>query len=337
MPEKIFFRADASPEIGMGHFTRSLALADMVKDRFQCNFVTLNPSSWQLKELKRLPVNQLILKNENTHFNEFLEILKGGEIVVLDNYYFDTDYQLEIKNKGCSLVCIDDVPDKHYFADIVINHSPSVKKEMFSVESYSKLLLGLDYVLLRKEFLLEAGNTLCSENISKNLILCFGGSDLPDTTGRILDLIIDNPEIMNINVIVGSAYRYLDNLLHRSKSNPGIKVFQNLSPAAFIKIIKSSALAIVPASTVLYEMLSVKIPVITGYYIDNQVGISKDLIQEKKGIFDAGDLLKVSKKDINTLVKKALKYDLKEIRNAQNGLIDGNSGRRIRNEFEKLK
>lgn len=38
--QKIYFRADAGAEIGYGHFIRTLALADMLKDDFSCVFVT---------------------------------------------------------------------------------------------------------------------------------------------------------------------------------------------------------------------------------------------------------------------------------------------------------
>ena len=39
----------------------------------------------------------------------FLNKLTGDEIVVLDGYQFDSNYQKEIKNKESKLVCIDDV------------------------------------------------------------------------------------------------------------------------------------------------------------------------------------------------------------------------------------
>ena len=43
------------------------------------------------------------------------------KIVVLDGYHFDTNYQTKIKQKGCKLVCIDDLHDKHFVADIIIH------------------------------------------------------------------------------------------------------------------------------------------------------------------------------------------------------------------------
>ena len=41
--QKIYFRADASATIGYGHFIRTLALADMLKDDFDCTFFSAGP------------------------------------------------------------------------------------------------------------------------------------------------------------------------------------------------------------------------------------------------------------------------------------------------------
>lgn len=39
---------------------------------------------------------------EEAHYDEFLSSLQGDEIVVLDNYFFTTDYQRAIKQKGAA-------------------------------------------------------------------------------------------------------------------------------------------------------------------------------------------------------------------------------------------
>lgn len=42
--KKIYFRADASAQIGYGHFIRTLAIADMLKSEFDCTFFTVSPT-----------------------------------------------------------------------------------------------------------------------------------------------------------------------------------------------------------------------------------------------------------------------------------------------------
>ena len=40
---KIVFRADGHAKMGLGHVIRSLALADMLKEDFDCHFMIRNP------------------------------------------------------------------------------------------------------------------------------------------------------------------------------------------------------------------------------------------------------------------------------------------------------
>lgn len=115
---KIFFRADAGAQIGYGHFIRTLALADMLRDDFDCTFFTQSPSEYQQREAEEVcPL--VALPSDDSKFEEFIDCLKGEEFVVLDNYFYTSEYQKQIKEKGCKLVCIDDMHDKHYYADVV--------------------------------------------------------------------------------------------------------------------------------------------------------------------------------------------------------------------------
>ena len=123
----------------------------MLKDDFDCVFYTQAPTKYQKREMEAVcPFREL--PADDSRFELFLEILQGNEMVVLDNYFYTTDYQREIKARGCKLVCIDDMHDKHYVADAVINHAPGTHETQFSKEDYTKLYLGPEFLLMRKEF-----------------------------------------------------------------------------------------------------------------------------------------------------------------------------------------
>lgn len=263
-PKKIFFRADAGYNIGYGHFVRTLALADMLKKNFECTFFTCHPTDCQISEMAK--VCPYVALEEQTHYDTFLSLLHGDEIVVLDNYFFTTDYQRQIKAKGCRLVCIDDMHDKHYVADLVINHAPGIKTSDFSCEPYTKLCLGTDYLLLRKAFF-EAANR--SETIRENSIfICFGGSDENNLTLNACKIIRGLTNRL-ITVVVGGGYQYLDELKQFSENNP-LKIHSNVDAYEMVNILLASTLAIVPASTMLLEACCTRIPIITGYDVDNQ-------------------------------------------------------------------
>jgi UDP-2,4-diacetamido-2,4,6-trideoxy-beta-L-altropyranose hydrolase len=287
---KVIFRADGGSTIGMGHFTRTLALAEMLKDDFFCIYATQSPTEYQISEIDQVCRDRIDLPANETHFNVFLNFLKGDEIVVLDNYYFTSEYQHEIKSKGCKLVCIDDMHDKHFVADVIINHAP-LSASNYSAAAYTKLLLGFNYALLRQDFL-KTGPT---RKISKfnHLLICFGGADFNNLTNQTLKSIDKINCIESVTVIVGNAFSNfieLEKLVNKVAKRKQTRVFYNVNASELVKIIREADFAIVPCSTILYEVLSQKIPVITGYYVENQTEISSNIKDKFAHILVIGDL-----------------------------------------------
>lgn len=262
--KKIYFRADASSAIGYGHFIRTLALADMLKDDFNCTFFTCHPTPYQIGEMEKVCPH--VTLQEEKHYDQFLSYLKGNEIVVLDNYFFTTDYQRAIKQKGCCLVCIDDMHDKHYVADVVINHG-QINPVLFDVESYTKLCLGFDWALLRKPFLEAAKKKRISSDKIEKVVICFGGSDIHDITGYFVNQALRICAVSSVTAVVGDAYtphslRAKDNrLIYRSR----------LTAQDMADLFCNSDLVICSASSVCIEALACGAKVAAGWYVDNQV------------------------------------------------------------------
>lgn len=277
--QRVCFRADASAAIGYGHFIRTLALADMLKNDFDCVFYTQYPSEYQRKECKN--VCKLVeLPADDTRFQLFLDGLKGNEIVVLDNYFYTTDYQRAIKEKGCKLVCIDDTHDKHYVADAVVNHGFATES-VFSKEEYTQLYTGPNYALLRSPFL-KADDTI--KRNDNRWVVCFGGSDQNDYTGeavRQLKKRSDNPEIV---AVVGDSYQHVQQL-----QEAGVAVRQRLSADEMAELFRSAVNVVCSASSVCFEALACGCKVYAGYYVENQRDFYENL--KKRGhIIPLGEL-----------------------------------------------
>lgn len=274
MKKKICFRADASGQIGFGHFIRSLALADMLKDDFDCVFYTVEPSDYQVRELKR--VCPYVSLAEETKFKDFLDYLDGSEIVVLDNYFFTSVYQKDIKTKGCKLVCIDDMHDKHYYADIVINHALGCRKEDYSLEPYTQLALGLSYALLRKPFL------ECSNNDKReHILICYGGSDRYNLSCKVLKVLLPNLKPYIVDVIAGDAFVAKDELAQIQQQNNNVVIHSAIPPEQMSLLMQQAKVAFLSASSVLWEAIFSGCKVIYGYYVDNQIDICKNVGNNK--------------------------------------------------------
>ena len=255
---KIYFRADAGPNIGYGHYIRSLALADMLRQDFDCTMFTQTPTDYQLRECEAVcPI--VALPNDDSKFDKFLDCLKGDEIVVLDNYFFTTDYQRAIKAKGCKSVCIDDMHDRHYVADVVINHG-CTDASLFDVEPHTRLCLGMDYALLRRPF----RNPEKQERVPNSYAICFGGTDAYNLTLAHAQKL--SKRYCNIFAIIGDSYQYEDTL----KTLPNVAVRKRLSADEMASLFSSVENVICSASTTCYEALACGARVYAGWYVENQ-------------------------------------------------------------------
>ena len=327
---KIILRADAGPGIGMGHFTRTLALAEILNNEFECIFATRKPNSYQLEEMKCICQKSISLSGNNNHYNEFLNHLTGQEIVVLDNYYYDTSYQKHIKDLGCKLVCIDDIHDKHYVADAVINHAEGLKAEEFSVEKYTRLYLGYNYAMLRKAFL------SFSEYKKKtiDLMICIGGADPADISKLIVDLVKTELPDINFAVLLGNAYK--GRLLQYRI--PGLLIINGAGSDKVAELMQKSVLGIFPASTIAIEAIATRLPFLVGYFVDNQYKIYNGIVENELAV-PIDDLSKIDKKQIIQNIKKILYSESirKRISKNQQNILDKKSPERLLKIFKTLK
>lgn len=286
---KLYIRADANSKIGYGHFIRSLALADILKESFEITFFTSDPNEYQKKEINKICQWQSL--KENTKFADFLDILEGNEIVILDNYFYSTQYQIDIKNKGCKLVCIDDPHGIYYVCDLLIGHGFCLTSD-FNCSSSTIVKTGIEWTLLRKPFLCA---TKFYSKRNNDIVINFGGADPFHDTEKIVGYILNLKLPYNIKVILGDT-----TYLSESKRSQ-VSVLHNLDASQMASLFDLSAFGIFTASTVCLEGLSRGLPMLVGYDIENQLR-GYQLMKSKNIISPLGNLLNIKESD----VKKAI-------------------------------
>jgi len=335
-PSTIVLRADGNAQIGLGHISRCLALAEMLSTEFDCVFVTRNiPKSIEnqinkvCKGLYKIPVHVNVGTSEAEWIGKHL--LEKGEIFILDGYHFDTDYQGAIRAQNYHLICIDDLADKHYVADVVINHTEGWSVKDFSAESYTKFWLGAKYALLKQAFL-EAAKKRMDEIVSpfgrglrgRKILLCLGGADPKNDTLDILKKLkaLDTKE--KIKVILGAAYLHRDELeKYTSLHLPNVELFSNIPAEKMVAVMHECPVAILPPSTIAYEYLHVGGTLFLCQIADNQKYIKRFLLQNKLA-FELNKLGKLTEKDIQIAI-----YNQRKI-------FDGKSRERIIHQIKSL-
>ena len=325
MQKEILFRADGNSEIGLGHLYRLFSLIEMLKEHFKFTFVssensTVNiiPNSYQLKIIP----SQITIKEEPEWISK--EFHKNNTLLIADGYQFNSSYQQKIKEQGFKLVYIDDLASEYMFADLIINHSPNITSQIYSAEPYTKFALGTKYALLRPAFLDLIAKEKTAQKIDKAFV-CFGGSDPYNLTLKATKALLKIPQVKNINIVLGGAYSHKEIYTLAQKN---IKICQNLSEEELLKIMVTSNFAIAPASTILYELCCVQIPVLSGYYVKNQKKIYNGFAN-KKAIFEMGNLKDFSITSFEDHLLQFFKIDFQELINCQKKIFDQNIKNRI--------
>jgi UDP-2,4-diacetamido-2,4,6-trideoxy-beta-L-altropyranose hydrolase len=276
---------DGNSDIGLGHVVRCCALAEMLKDNFDCYFYLRKPSKEITEEVSKYSVSVYELPNNISYEKEgkeWIDLLQGNEIVVLDGYNFNTAYQKAIKSKGCKLVCIDDIYQYHFVADVVINHAPCISKNSYFCEPYTKLCLGTEYVLLKNHFLKKAsGAEKKLELTASPIFICLGGADPKNKTLNIVDEVRKLFPSKKIIVVVGAAYSKRVSLEEYCIKNRNLTLLVDISSEDLMCMMEEAHIAVTSASTVALEYVCVKGNLFLLQTADNQVHLYKSLIEKK--------------------------------------------------------
>jgi len=304
-------RADASLEIGSGHIMRCIAFGQILKEKgHTIHFITKTDNMLLLERLvKENFTVKIIHKKTNIQQDAIITSRYAKELsvewVITDGYKFNTEYQKRIKDKGLKLICIDDISKFHFVSDVVINQNINAEKNIrYSREKHTKLLLGLRYLMLRKEYREETNWKRVIKDKCRNILITMGGSDEYNITQKVIDSLQDYPEKLNINIILGFTNEIaLDEGIRNENKKLTIKLFRNVEN--MIPQIRWCDLAICTSGSIVWEMMKLNTPMIVGYVADNQKYSCVQLNKEKLA-FGAGDFRKIDIVDLTYVISNVL-------------------------------
>lgn len=339
MPKpKVYFRTDANPEIGMGHLVRCSALADMIKDEFEIGFVTKNTPDGVLK--KFLPDTYNTLKVEGADEFVFLnekKVLASENIMILDNYAFDSDYQNKIKKSGVKVVYIDDLIGFNYNVDVIINQAENVKETDYKTVGKVKFCLGTNYILLREPFL-KATKSIRDLKKIESVFVSFGGADMDNVSQKAVKALLRFPQLKNIHVLSSSVNENIDKWKNEFNNSEKVKFHSDLKAEEVCELMQSCELALGPCSNLALELCAIGIVFITGTTASNQDNYYKALTS-KSTVLGIGKWQELSEQALYDKLSSVMIYDEKDlnwfIKNQRN-YIDGQSGKRLLEMFIQL-
>jgi len=288
----LFIRTDSTVSIGTGHIMRCIALGQAWQDRGGQVIFLSRCESETLRE-RIIQEGFQFIAIENSHpdpsdLGHMLGIVKQHKTqnpkpktwVVLDGYHFTPEYQKAIRDEGCHLLVIDDMNHlPHYHADILLNqniHAPDIK---YYCDEDTTLLLGTQYVLLRRQFLKYRDFKRQIPERAKNIFVTLGGADPDNVTLKVIEAIklLNNPNI-EVRVVVGPSNLHVAEIKNAMVFAPcPMNCIENAGNMPDLMV--WADVAISAGGSTCWEIVFMGLPVILLVLAGNQQDIAKRLTE----------------------------------------------------------
>lgn len=268
----IIFEVDSNENIGLGHITRCLTIADHISNSSIC-FLT---RSEECQKIINNKYKCILVEGEYTNLtissNIYDKLSKEDDLklCIVDSYYITNDFFNSIK-EYVPVMYIDDLNKQRWDVDYLVNNNLSANYRDYNnyyENTNTELLLGTEYLVLRDEFFKYRPKSIKRE--IKNLLVSTGGTDSKAITISVINTILKNyGQNINIHVLVGRFNQSLNKLKEIANNNSNVYLYYNASNVA--EIMSKNDIAIAAAGNTLYELAKLGIPTITYTIADNQI------------------------------------------------------------------
>lgn len=256
----VSFVTTANAMVGMGHLRRCLTLSDELyaHDVRTEYFLYAADASVQEWMRGRVPEVQITAASG---LSDALHRAAGTPVVVVDTYDIGGAELWALRQRGCSVLLIDDLADREMPATWVLNscvEDPAV----FAGLTEAQLLLGPSYALLRPQFR-TLPNRIARQSVA-HVLLTFGGSDVMGLTVRMLSVLESYPTPLHIRAVVGLLARPFK----VSHPRHHVEMLQNADNMA--ELMTWADMAIATAGQTIFELAAAGCPALCLQVVDNQ-------------------------------------------------------------------
>ena len=283
--KEIIFFIDYNEKSGMGHLNRCLHFRENFKNQ-KITFVT--EKKFYFKGIR----------NINCKLNDFKFKKKKYDVGIIDSYLINQNTEKKIKKACIKTIVIDDLKNRKYNCDYVINYDPYINKKSYEKKVSKKTILLLGY----KYNFIKNNNINKNFNIKKkklNVLIYFG------TKNR--SIFIQNKILKKIHIFKTKFNKIiiLSNYKFKYKSlNIKFSTFSNFKKIE--KLFKICDIYFLSTGIIIYEAINYNKLIFSKYISSNQKN-NFEFLKKKKLIFPIKNFenyFKNSKLKINAEEKK---------------------------------
>ncbi len=269
----ILFRCDGSPEIGLGHVVRCLALADELYEVHGCRVafaMRRGPLGFEMVRQKRYPV--LTPPDDDRPFDYVRWLAEAignvnARVLVLDVRDDLPRAAVEaLKEQGLLIVTLDDPSERRLASDLAF-YPPAPQVRRLNWSGFSgKVYIGWEWVILRREFVnarhfVDKHSKHKTQNSKLRILVTMGGSDPAGLTLKAVGALSLLDEDFEAIIVLGpgfSHYGELEELL--AKARRQFEVRQSVTDMT--GLMAQADLAVASFGVTAYELAAMGIPAI---------------------------------------------------------------------------
>jgi UDP-2,4-diacetamido-2,4,6-trideoxy-beta-L-altropyranose hydrolase len=347
---KIVFRTDASAQIGTGHLSRCLTLADALSGRgcqtkFICRdldplyasqigmrghaLLNLSTSAERAEPMTEPLTYSHWLPTDQIKDAEAILLAadEDWDLTIVDHYALDARWEQRVRSRSAKIFVIDDLADRVHDCDFLLdqNLQPCARNRYLSlVSSKCDFLIGPQFALLRPEFAYWA-----TERSSRDdrLNIFFGGVD-PDAATllalRALKLLPHN----NADVVVGGTNPHLESISAVCASMQGIHL--HVQTRNIAELFSHARLALGAGGATSWERCCVGLPALIASLAENQTK-NCALLDDAGVAVNMGRLQDLSPETLVVAIEGLLADPgrLQDMAERGRALVDGNGTARV--------
>ena len=259
MTSRVVFFSEGSANIGLGHITRCVSLAQAFAEHaLPCRFVINGDAHvHQIRELENCD------NMDWTHLADFACYLRPRDIAIVDSYLAPVECFERIIQTVALLLCVDDFFRIEYPpAAVILNgtfgidaKAPDPLKE--------RSLFGSRFIPLRKPFW-DVPPRACG-SCAGSVLVTFGGEDARGLTVPVVDALLHTFVDLEIHAVIGAAYHG-----GRPAAHPRLFLHHNLSAGEMCDLMLRCDLAVSAAGQTLYELARTGCPTVAVKIAENQ-------------------------------------------------------------------
>ena len=286
---RVVFRVDASVEVGFGHLSRCINLAEVLRSRgIEVLFICRNDEAKSFRALEDRLFATVLLPiltvgepvNQQEDAQQTIQALQGErpEWLIVDSYTLDKDWEQLMRPHASKIAVIEDLSGREHDCDLLIDQNYS-ERSAASFEKFvpktCEFLLGPRFALIGEQFRrLRVLKSKPAPKLTRIFVFC-GGSDPQNLTQQVINE-ISHSELSDVAVdVVAGAQNTSFDRETALKLNSNIEIHD--AGGEFARIMSIADLAIGAGGTTSWERMCLGVLSIVVSIAENQISACEKL------------------------------------------------------------